>query len=147
MNTIPPRINLITLGVADLERSIAFYEALGWRRSSVSVPGVVAFFRTAGPALGLFPYEDLQGDIGLPRAPRPAGFGGITLAVNVESADAVAAALAEAVVAGGTLVKAASRADWGGTTGYFADPDGYPWEVAHNPGFPFDERGLLDLPE
>ncbi|GMU41771.1 MAG: hypothetical protein AMXMBFR23_26370 [Chloroflexota bacterium] len=147
MSTIPPRINLVTLGVGDLARSLAFYEALGWRASSASVPGVVAFVRTAGPVLGLFPYGELQADAGLQRAPRPDGFGGITLAVNVETEGAVAGCLAAAVAAGGTLLKAATRAEWGGVTGYFADPDGYPWEVAYNPGFPFDDRGLLALPE
>lgn len=123
------------------------YEALGWGASSASVPGVVAFVRTAGPVLGLFPYGELQADAGLQRAPRPDGFGGITLAVNVETEGAVAGCLAAAVAAGGTLLKAATRAEWGGVTGYFADPDGYPWEVAYNPGFPFDDRGLLALPE
>jgi uncharacterized protein len=144
---IPARVNLVTLGVSDLARSVAFYEALGWRRSSVSVEGVVAFFRTAGPVLGLFPYADLLADIGLPDAPRPAGFGGVTLAINVETEAGVAKALDAALAAGATVLKPASRAEWGGTTGYFADPDGYAWEVAYNPGFPFDERGLLALPE
>jgi uncharacterized protein len=145
--TVPARVNLVTLGVDDLARSVAFYEALGWQRSSVSVEGVVAFFRTGGPALGLFPYADLLADVGLPDAPRPAGFGGVTLAINVESEAGVAAALDAAAAAGATVLKPASRAEWGGTTGYFADPDGYTWEVAHNQGFPFDERGLLELPE
>lgn len=145
--TVPARVNLITLGVGDLERSVAFYSAFGWRLSSASVAGVVAFFHTAGPALALFPYEDLRGDAGLPEAPRAAGFTGVTLAINVESEEEVASILDEAVAAGATLLRPATRADWGGTTGYFADPDGYAWEVAHNPGFPFDDRGLLILPD
>jgi len=147
MSTIPSRINLVTLGVEDLTRSTAFYLALGWAPSGPPSPEIT-FIHTAGPLLALFPFADLQEDIGLPKAPRAAGFGGITLAINVETEEAVAACLDDAVAHGATLLKAATKVHWGGVSGYFADPDGYPWEVAYNPFRPFDERGLLSaMPE
>lgn len=147
MNPIPSRINLVTLGVEDLARSVAFYTSLGWPLSGPASPEI-AFIHTAGPLLALFPFSDLQDDIGLPRTPRGGGFGGITLAVNVETEEAVAACLDDAVAHGATLLKASTKVHWGGVSGYFADPDGYTWEVAFNPFLPFDERGLLSaMPE
>lgn len=143
--TIPARLSIVTLGVADLARSIAFYEAIGWERRSASIDGVIAWFRTADTNLGLFAWHELAQDARLPAEPR-ARFGGITLAINVETAGEVAAALDEAVLAGGTLLKPATLMDWGGTSGYFADPDGHPWEVAHNPDFPIDEDGRIVIP-
>jgi len=130
--------------VADLARSIAFYEALGWERCSASNDDI-AWFRTADTHLGLFGWRELATDAALPTAPL-SGFGGITLAINVDTADGVAPALAAAVAAGGSLLKPATVADWGGTSGYFADPDGHPWEVAHNPFFPIDAGGRLRIP-
>jgi catechol 2,3-dioxygenase-like lactoylglutathione lyase family enzyme len=143
--TIPARLGLVTLGVSDLSRSIAFYEALGWERLSSSIEGSIAWFGTADTNIGLFPWDELAEDAHLPAAPR-ATFGGITLAINLETAAEVSAALDAAVAAGGTLLKAATVMDWGGTSGYFADPDGHPWEVAHNPGFRIDEDGRLRIP-
>jgi len=143
--TVPARLGIVTLGVSDLARSIAFYEALGWELASLSQPGVIAWFRTADTHVGLFPFDELAADANLP-AERSAGFGGITLAINVDAADDVAPALAAAVAAGGTLLKPATLTDWGGTSGYVADPDGYPWEIAHNPFFPIDEDGRLRIP-
>ena len=143
--TLPARLSIVTLGVADLERAIAFYEALGWERKSASIEGSIAWIGTADSTIGLFPWHELAQDANLPAEPR-APFGGITLAINVESPDAVAAGLDAAVAAGGTLLKAATVADWGGTSGYFADPDGHPWEVAHNPGFPIGEDGRVRIP-
>lgn len=142
--TVPARLGIITLGVTDLARSTAFYQALGWELCSSSQAGI-AWFRTADTHLGLFPFDELAADANLPAA-RSAGFGGITLAVNVDAADDVAPALGAAVGAGGTLLKAATLTDWGGTSGYVADPDGYPWEIAHNPFFPIDEDGRLHIP-
>jgi uncharacterized protein len=81
----------------------------------------------------------------LPAEPR-ARFGGITLAINVDAAEAVSVALADAVAAGATLLKPATETDWGGTSGCFADPDGHPWEIAHNPFFPIDDDGRLRIP-
>jgi catechol 2,3-dioxygenase-like lactoylglutathione lyase family enzyme len=143
--TVPARLGIVTLGVADLARSVAFYEALGWERRSASIDGVIAWFGTADTNVGLFPWHELAEDARLPAEPR-ARFGGITLAINVDTPAEVATSLDSAVAAGGTLLKPATVADWGGTSGYFADPDGHPWEVAHNPGFPIDEGGRVRIP-
>jgi uncharacterized protein len=140
---LPARISIVTLGVADLPRAVAFYEALGWQRASASMDEI-AWFRTADTNLGLFPSHLLAADARLP--PLRGRFGGITLAINVETPEAVAAGLDAAVAAGGTLLKAATRADWGGVSGYFADPDGHPWEVAFNPAFPIDPDGRVHIP-
>lgn len=142
--TVPARVSLATLGVSDVSRATAFYQALGWELSSASVEGT-SFFKTGGCIVSIYGYEDLAADAHLPASPRQP-FGGTVLAINVESPEAVTAALDAAVAAGGTLLKAAQRAGWGGTSGYFADPDGNPWEVAHNPFFLFDEHGGLVLP-
>jgi catechol 2,3-dioxygenase-like lactoylglutathione lyase family enzyme len=143
--TLPARVSIVTLGVADLDRAIAFYEALGWQRKSASIEGSIAWFGTADSTIGLFPWDELAHDANLP-SERTGRFGGITLAINVDSPEAVTAGLDAAVAAGGTLLKPATLADWGGTSGYFADPDGHPWEVAHNPGFPIDEDGRVRIP-
>jgi uncharacterized protein len=140
-----PRITLITLGVGDLERALRFYrDGLGWPLSSASVEGDVAFFRTDGAVLALYPRELLAADAHLP--PDGSGFGGIALAQNVRSRAEVDAVLAQAMAAGGAILKPAVEAEWGGYHGYFADLDGYPWEIAWNPGFPINPDGSLDLP-
>lgn len=142
---VHPAISLVTLGVADLPVSTAFYQRLGFPLSSSSVPGTVSFFRTAGGLLGLYGAGDLAADAQL--APRTdVGFSGITLAINVGSPDAVDASLAGAEAAGAKVVKPAQPTEWGGYHGYFTDPDGFAWEVAHNPGWPLDEAGLPQLP-
>ena len=139
------RISLVTLGVDDLRRALRFYrDGLGWPLSSASGEDT-AFFRTAGVILALYPRELLAADAHL--APSGSGFGGITLAHNVAQREDVERVLAEAIAAGGTLLKAAEDTSWGGRSGYFADPDGYPWEVAWNPHFPFAPDGSLRLPE
>jgi catechol 2,3-dioxygenase-like lactoylglutathione lyase family enzyme len=142
--TVPARLGIVTLGVADLTRSVAFYGALGWERCTSSSEAI-AWFRTADTHVGLFPWTELADDARLPAEPR-APFGGITLAINVAAAEDVAVALADAVSAGATLLKPATQTDWGGTSGYFADPDGHPWEIAHNPFFPLDADGRLRIP-
>lgn len=140
-----PRISIVTLGVADLSRALRFYrDGLGWPLSSAS-GGDIAFLRTGGVVLALYPRTHLAADANL--SPISSGFGGITLAHNVLLRDDVDRILTEAVTAGGTLLKAAEEASWGGYSGYFADPDGYPWEVAWNPGFPFNADGSLHLPD
>lgn len=141
---VPARVTLATLGVRDVARSTAFYQALGWELSPASVEST-SFFRTGGCILGLYGYEALAEDAQLEALPRQP-YNGVTLAINVESPEEVSAALEAAVAAGGTLLKAARVAEWGGTSGYFADPDGHPWEVAHNPFFPLDEAGFMQLP-
>ncbi len=139
-----PRISIVTLGVADLQRSINFYrDGLGWPRSSAGGEEI-AFFRTGGAILAVYPRDLLAADAHLPNDGR--GFGGITLAHNARSKEEVDAVIAEAVAAGGTILKPAEEASWGGYSGYFADPDGYAWEVAWNPYFPFAEDGSLQLP-
>lgn len=140
-----PYISLITLGVTDLERSLCFYrDGLHWPLSGAS-GGDVAFIRTGGVALALYPRALLAADANL--AADGSGFGGITLAHNVPSKEVVDRVLVEAVAAGATLLKPAEQAEWGGYSGYFADPDGYPWEIAWNPGFPLSADGRVTLPE
>lgn len=128
-----PRISLITLGVADLARATRFYEECLGLPKLDSPPGV-AFFELGKVWLSLFPREALAADAGV--SSEGSGFRGFTLAHNVRSAEEVDALLAHVTACGGTIVKRGQRADWGGYSGYFADPDGYLWEVAHNPDFP-----------
>jgi catechol 2,3-dioxygenase-like lactoylglutathione lyase family enzyme len=142
--SIPARLGIVTLGVADLPRSVAFYDALGWERCASS-SDEIAWFRTVDTHVGLFPWHELADDARLPTEPR-APFGGITLAMNVERPADVATYLDAAVAAGATLLKPATEMDWGGTSGYFADPDGHPWEIAHNPHFPRDSEGRVRIP-
>lgn len=144
--SVPARVSLVTLGVVDVDRSTAFYQALGWPLSSSSVPGEVSFFRTAGGLLALFSAEELARDANLPDAPPVAGFRGVALAINLESPAEVDAAIAAAAAAGGTVLKPAVEVSWGGYSGYFADPDGHAWEVAHNPGWPIGADGRPTLP-
>ncbi len=127
-----PRISMLTLGVRDLAASIRFYEqGLGFPR--MESPPEVAFFTLNGTWLALYGRDALAEDAGV--APDGSGFSGITIAHNVDSEAAVGAVLEEAVAAGAKLVKPGQKTGWGGYAGYFADPDGYLWEVAHNPLF------------
>lgn len=142
--TIAPRVNLITLGVDDLDRSGAFYERLGWRRSATAGSPTVAFFALDNVVLSLFGRASLAEDMGLHEA-RP-GRGDVSLAINVESPAKVDEVLAAAVEAGASLLKPGQPVFWGGYSGYFADPDGHAWEVAHNPFFPLDAQGQIVLP-
>lgn len=138
------RISIVTLGVANLARSRAFYEALGWRRSVADVEGIV-FFQCGGMALGLYPRQSLADDANL--SAEGSGFAGITLAWNGRTRQEVDAVMAEAKTAGAHIVKAAEEAFWGGYSGYFADPDGFLWEIAHNPAFAVLEDGNIRLPD
>jgi uncharacterized protein len=138
-----PRISLITLGVADVARSRSFYEALGWRASEASAPEV-AFFQANGLALALFGRAALAADAEV--EDRPSGFSGVALAHNLRSESEVDEAFAAALAAGAHAVKIPRRTAWGGYAGYFADPDWHLWELAHNPFFPLDESGNLQLP-
>lgn len=144
--TVPARVNLITLGVSDLGRATAFYERLGWRLSGSSVAGEVSFFDLTNCVLAVWGHGSLADD-----ARRPAGdppvFRGVATAINVGSEAEVDAVIGAAVDAGGSIAKPAHKADWGGYSGYFADPDGHLWEVAHNPYWPQDDNGLVRLPE
>ncbi|MBI4184404.1 MAG: VOC family protein [Proteobacteria bacterium] len=138
-----PRISLVTLGVADVARGRRFYERLGWRASKASTDEV-AFFQLGGMALALWGRAALAADARL--ADKGAGPGGVALAHNVRARAEVDAVLAEAEAAGGRLLRPAEDTPWGGYAGYFADPDGHPWEVAWNPHFPLAPDGSLRLP-
>ena len=126
------RISLITLGVTDLARARSFYEALGWG-SGQQPDNQVCFFQAGGMVFGLW---SALGGHGAP---------GIELAHNVRSPEEVAVILAEAEQGGGTIVRPAASADWGGTSGAFADPEGYVWEVAHNPGWTLGDDGTVTI--
>jgi catechol 2,3-dioxygenase-like lactoylglutathione lyase family enzyme len=138
------RLSLVTLGVADLGRARRFYcDGLGWRESSAGNKSI-CFIEAGGVVLGLYGREALAEDVGI--SADGSGFSGFTLAHNVASEADVDRVLAEAVAAGATLVKPGQKVFWGGYSGYFADPDGHLWEVAHNPFFPLDADGRVQLP-
>jgi len=138
------RVSLVTLGVADIAAARAFYERLGWRASSASSADVV-FFQAGGMAVGLYRFESLADDAGAVAARN--GSAAVTLALNLGSPEAVDATLAEAEAAGADIVKPAEKVFWGGYSGYFRDPDGHYWEVAHNPGWILGTDGAVRLPQ
>lgn len=140
----PQRITLVTLGVADMARSRAFYEELGWQMHPQS-QDAVTFYQANGLVLGLFGLEDLAGDQGRPGT--ALGTGATTLAQNFGTEAEVDAAFARALAAGATALKAPEKVFWGGYSGYFADPDGHVWEVARNPFWPLNDDGSLTLPD
>ena len=139
----PRSISLVTLGVANLARAKDFYAALGWTAAEESQDSVI-FIQLAGQVLGLFPLEELAKDQGRPQA--KLGTGAMTLARNFESRADVDAAYALALEAGATEIKRPEAVFWGGYSGYFADPDGHVWEVAHNPDWPLAVDDTLTLP-
>lgn len=128
-----PRISFVTLGVMDLERATRFYRDV-LKLPQLQTPPEVTFFELGRTWLALYPRHLLAADAGV--SAEGGGFPGFTLAHNVRSPEEVNTVLAEATKGGARLVKAGQRADWGGYTGYFADPDGFLWEVAWNPQFP-----------
>lgn len=136
-----PRISLVTLGVADLERAHDFYAALGWRAHTGPEAGVV-FFQAGGMVLGLWSRANLAEDT---RVEDSGGWGGITLAHNVGSPEAVDALLEEARAAGATIAREGAATEWGGYSGLFHDPDGHGWEVAHNPFWTIEGDGSIRL--
>jgi uncharacterized protein len=139
---VEPRISIVTIAVEDLDRMAAFYEKMGLTRHRIREG--VAFFQMGGAILGLFPRASAQEDSGVRFGE---GVPRVYLAYNTRSDGEVDDALAAAQQAGGKIVKPAGRAFWGGWYGYFADPEGNLWEVAHNPGFPIDAEGRISLPE
>ena len=139
-----PRLSLVTLGVADLARAATFYEGLGWPRKVRGADGV-AFFQLGGMGLSLYPRADLAEDAGVPL--QNALSQGFTLAYNTRSRDEVDAVLAQAESLGGRITRPAQEAFWGGYHGHFADPDGFLWEIAWNPGFAIATDGRLILPD
>jgi catechol 2,3-dioxygenase-like lactoylglutathione lyase family enzyme len=140
---VEQRISLVTLGVADLPRAKAFYEALGWRGQEVEE---TVFFQAGGLAVVLWGRAALAADSGVEDTGAD-GFGGLALAHNVRSRDEVDAVLAEAAAAGATLTRPAAETFYGGYAGCFTDLDGHVWEVAHNPGFTLGPDGSLTVPD
>ena len=135
------RLSLITLGVADVARARSFYEALGWRCDTDPAMDV-AFFQLGGMVLAVWSRAELAADSTVTDG---GGWGGVTLAYNVRSRAEVDAVLAEAEAAGATIARAGSTRFWGGYSGVFVDPAGYPWEVAHNPGWTVHDDGRTTL--
>ena len=137
------RLSLITLGVADVGRAAGFYERLGWRVGNDFEAQGVAFFQAGGMVVALWSREELAADSTVADA---GGWGGVTLAHNVRSPEEVDAVLAEAESAGATIGRPGAETFWGGYSGVFVDPDGHPWEVAHNPHWTIEEDGSATLP-
>jgi catechol 2,3-dioxygenase-like lactoylglutathione lyase family enzyme len=154
-----PRLTAVTLGVRDFHASLLFYETLGFARRLRATGDEVAFLDAGGVVLALYPWDKLAQDAAVstpdpPRLPEregegevPARFRGTTLAWNCTSRTEVDAAFGCALAAGATLLKAAQETSWGGYSGYFADPDGHPWEIVHAPGLPLSPAGQLRLPD
>lgn len=139
----PQRVTLITLGVADLERSAKFYADLGWQ--STREQKDIVFYQINGMVLGLFGRGPLAEDQGRPGA--SLGTGAMTLAQNFRSVEEVDAAYAKALSVGASALKTPQKVFWGGYSGYYADPDGHVWEVAMNPFWPLNDDGSLTLPD
>ncbi len=136
------RLSVITLGVADLARARAFYEALGWTTGAAPEDDVV-FFQAGGMVLALWGRDQLAADSGVTED--RGGWGGITLAHNVGSPDEVDAVIEEARAAGARIAREGAPTFWGGYSGVFADPDGHPWEIAHNPHWTLEADGSVRL--
>jgi predicted lactoylglutathione lyase len=141
---LAPRLSIVTLGVANVPKARAFYEALGWQASSASREAIT-FFQLSGVVLALFDRNALADDCHV--GPAGDGFRAVTLAHNVGSEAEVDAAMAHAVSCGARVVKEATKVFWGGYSGYFSDLDGHLWEVAYNPFLPIDAAGCPVLPE
>ena len=137
---VPPRISIVTFGVADLARSTAFYESLGWTKSPASMPAIT-FFEMQGPVFGLYEWSALADDAKVPA--EGTGFRGVTLALNLASTEEVDTAFADWITAGASSVVEPHTAFWGGYSSYVADPDGHLWELAHNPYATIDADGRL----
>ena len=136
------RLSLVTLGVSDLARARAFYEALGWTTRAASEDDVV-FFQTGGMIVALWGRDQLAEDSGVSDS---GGWGGVTLAYNTRSPGEVDATIEEARAAGARVAREPAKTFWGGYSGVFVDPDGHPWEVAHNPHWEIGEDGSVKLP-
>lgn len=135
------RISFVTLGVADVGRARAFYEQLGWRPAFVGED--VVFFQAGGTAFSLWGRAHLAEDSGVADG---GGWGGVTLAHNVRSSGEVDEVIEEARAAGATIAREPGQTFWGGYSGVFVDPDGHPWEIAHNPWMPLGADGSLTVP-
>ncbi len=145
--TIPQRISIVTLGVADLAVSTRFYESLGWKKSASSLE-LISFFSMQGSVLGLYEHHALADDAKVNPEPfvnGATGFRGVTMALNVESPEQVTEVFAQWVQAGAVAHVEPHKAFWGGHSSYVADPDGHLWEIAYNPYASLDEGGNLVL--
>ena len=138
------RISIVTLGTNDMDRAVAFWEAMGWPRRAKAFTAI-AMFQCGPVAFAIYPFDKLAEDCGM--TDRGPGFGGFTIAQNLPSKAAVDALLETAVANGATLQKPAHEAFWGGYSGYFLDPDGHPWELAYNPFVAMGPDGALLLPD
>jgi len=139
---VEQRVSLVTLGVDDLARARAFYEALGWKTGATPAEDVV-FFQAGGMIVGLWGRDQLTEDSGVEDV---GGYGGVTLAYNARDRAEVDAVIEEARAAGARIAREPGEAFWGGYTAVFVDPDGHPWEVAHNPHWELDAQGRISLP-
>jgi catechol 2,3-dioxygenase-like lactoylglutathione lyase family enzyme len=139
---VEQRVSLVTLGVRDLSRARAFYEALGWVTRAAPGDDVV-FFQAGGLVVALWGRDELAQDSGVQDG---GGWGGVTLAHNVRSPEEVDAVMAQAEAAGARIPRPAGATFWGGYSGAFVDPDGHPWEVAHNPRWTLRDDGSVVLP-
>lgn len=141
------RFTVVTLGVTDMRRSITFYDSLGFARKLRETGEEVAFFDTGATVLALYSWDKLAADAALPVQPQPTGFRGITLAWNCRSENEVDDVLKFAVDQGAKLQKAAHHTSYGGYSGYFTDPDGYPWEVVVAPDIDVGDDRRVHLQE
>ena len=143
MTAMQQRVSLVTLGVADVPTSLAFYRALGWvEHPRASDPGEIAFFQAGGLVVALWDRAKLAVDSTVSDG---GGWGGVTFAYNVDTPAEVDAMLGHAVSAGAQIGRSGAATEWGGYSGVFIDPDGHPWEVAHNPYWPLGADGTVDL--
>lgn len=140
VHSMEQRLSLVTLGVEDLDQAIRFYEALGWHRSNEDEE--VAFYQAGGMVVALWSREELAADSGVTDR---GGWGGVTLAYNVRSPEEVDATIDEARSAGAVIAREGAGTTWGGYSGVFIDPDGHPWEVAHNPFWTIGDDGSISL--
>jgi catechol 2,3-dioxygenase-like lactoylglutathione lyase family enzyme len=138
------RVSLVTLGVSDVARARAFYDALGWQGQEVEE---TVFYQSGGMAIVLWGRAKLAADAGIIDTQPADAFSGVTLAHNVRSPAEVDDVLAAALGAGATVTRAPAETFYGGYAGYFADPDGHLWEVAYNPGFPLAADGSITIPD
>lgn len=137
------RISMITLGVADMARAVAFYQAMGWVQANKDSEEGIAFFNVQNSVFALYPWKGVAEEFGMSEA--EFGRPNTVLAYNVDGKDQVAPILEQAVAAGGSIAKPAQDVFWGGHSGYFRDPDGHYWEVAHNPFSPLGPNGEAQI--
>jgi catechol 2,3-dioxygenase-like lactoylglutathione lyase family enzyme len=139
---VDQRLSLVTLGVGDLPRAVAFYSALGWKPDNDFEAQDVAFFQGPGTVIALWHRDELAKDSSVED---PGGWGGVALAYNTRSTDEVDAVIEEARAAGATIGREPAETFWGGYSAIFIDPDGHPWEVAHNPHWRITDEGQTRL--